>query len=481
MNKIDNKHLQSPSTPQGLRGISSSAVLGLVVGTLASCAGPAGDGSDPSEVVSATSRALTTSFHVTSRGLNLTPNILADWGNEKQISAALVTGHTLKVRYCGWHFPSGSVQLANLMSALGAYNGAAGVAINLVDVAAEPGTTKQHPDPATFTLPADAIYVDYSPDLDADVFASTSLPSSSCDSASPKQCTQAKLYLNEARYTAKSPSKGVFMHELGHVFGMSHINEDDDSSPRLDPSDMWFDRTTLHGHKDDGVDFRGIVIQAGTLAFLRHYYAATSDGTLDTDEIAADRNMTMVGETSGTVTPHYEWDPAKTFGWGTGASLVADFNDVKLRWNPTADAGHGVQGAFEPCSQPAGTLPHWFARMSETSTNTVDKLFEAVFEVTNNDAGTAWSQVATHSFNSYYEPGRADFRQIDWDQTFALPAAAFGLPSTGVTAKTLRKLRFRADANDSLLERDEANNDWDVNLCLYPSGSTCASDCDQSK
>lgn len=39
------------------------------------------------------------------------------------------------------------------------------------------------------------------------------------------------------------------MLELGLVLGMSPINEDDDSVPRLDPSDMWFDRTTLHGYK----------------------------------------------------------------------------------------------------------------------------------------------------------------------------------------------------------------------------------------
>jgi hypothetical protein len=38
------------------------------------------------------------SSNVTDRPLILTSNMLADWGEPKQISAALVTGHTLKVR-----------------------------------------------------------------------------------------------------------------------------------------------------------------------------------------------------------------------------------------------------------------------------------------------------------------------------------------------------------------------------------------------
>ena len=114
--------------------------------------------------------------------------------------------------------------------------------------------------------------------------------------------------------------------------------------------------------------------------------------------------------------------------------------------------------------------------MSETSTNTVDKLFESVFEVTNSDPGTNWFPVATETFDSY--TGETNFRQIDWDTYLALSLASFGL-SAEPTAKTLRKLRFRADSNNSLLERNGANNDWDVNLCLYPSGSTCSGACAQ--
>jgi hypothetical protein len=69
--------------------------------------------------------------------------------------------------------------------------------------------------------------------------------------------------------------------------------------------------------------------------------------------------------------------------------------------------------------------------------------------------------------------------KIDWDATFVLSAAAFGLPSTGITTKTLRQLRFRADANNSLAERNEVNNEYVVNLCLYSSTSSCSSACDQ--
>ena len=434
-----------------------------IAGALASCV-PVAEQADVGEV---TQEVILSNVNV--REVALTANVLDDWGMKKQISAALVKDHTLTVRYCAAHFPQSSPQLANLKLALGGYNGAPGVAINLVDVDEAAGTSK-HPDLTTFTLPANAIYVDYSPDLDNNVWASTALPDASCDNASPRQCSQARLYVNADKYTTETPSTGVFMHELGHVFGLSHINEDDDSVARLDPSDMWLDRTTVHGLKNESNDHRGLAIHAGTLAWLRQYYAATTNGTLDTDEIVAHQNVSFVGTTSGGVTPHYEWNMAKTFGWGTGTTLADGLNEVKLKWN-------SISSAFEPCAAP-GTQPHWFARMSETSTNTVDKLFQAVFEVTNSDAGTNWSQVASETFDSYLA-GDSDFRQIDWDATFVLSAAAFGLPSTGITTKTLRQLRFRADANNSLAERNEVNNEYVVNLCLYPSTSSCSSACDQ--
>jgi hypothetical protein len=453
-----------------------------VVGTLALGAGCVLDDEIATPEIADVTQAVNTG-NVNIREVILTPDVLADWTQDRQISQALVTGHTLKVRYCAEHFPPNSTQLANLMSALGTYNGAAGVAINLVDVAEQPGTTT-HPNLNTFTLPEDTIYYDYDDSYPpgSGVFAETGI--GACDSSSPRQCTHAHTYLNSKKYTTDAPSKGVFVHELGHVFGMSHINADDDSVTKLDPQDMWFDRTTIHGFKHDAEDRRGIALQAGTLAFLRYYYAATTDGTLGTDEVVADRAFTFVGETDANgVTPHYEWDPAKAFeGWGTAGSLIGCglggqcLNEVKLRWNSTLDIGTGTLGGFEPCNL-AGTLPHWFARISETSTNTVDKLFDSVFEVTNSDLGTNYFAVATQTLDSYIA-GQADFRQIDWDVYLPLSLAAFGL-SSAPTTKTLRTLRFRADSNNSLLERNGANNDWEVTLCLYPSGSLCSAACDQ--
>ncbi len=60
----------------------------------------------------------------------------------------------------------------------------------------------------------------------------------------------------------------MFVHELGHVFGMQHINEDDDSIVLNNPSNMWFDRTTIHGLKYQRNDHRGTVIQADSTNVL---------------------------------------------------------------------------------------------------------------------------------------------------------------------------------------------------------------------
>lgn len=436
---------------------------------------PACTSEDSPDTLTETTQDLTTTSTITTRGVNTTANVLDDWGTGKQISAALVTGRTLKVRYCAAHFPATSQALANLKAALTAYSAVPGVAIDITDIAAQPSTTT-HPNLTSFTLPADTIYVDY--DALSEGYAATLLPNASCDSSSPKQCTKARIYITDGSpgfldpmVVAEAPSVGVFMHELGHVFGMGHLNEDDDSRVLLNPSDMWFDRTTIHGHKTQATDFRSNVIQAGTLGFLRAYYSDTSPG-LQTDEIVAHRNMSVVDGST-----HIEFNPSKSYqGFGTANAAIADKNETKLRWSATADVGGGVLGGFEPCSAP-GTLPRWFARMSETSTNTLNKAFQSVFEVTNTDAGTSWSQVASTTFNSYVA-GQADLRQIDWERTFPLSAAALGVSATGVTSTTYRKLRFRADATNALVERNEANNEWQVNICLYAATDTsCAAPC----
>lgn len=456
------------------RPLFRSTFLALaVVIAVPACAVPEPPAPD---VVTEVTHDLTTTSSVTTRSVNVTPNVLADWGLAKQLSQTIVGNHTLKLRYCAFHFPTGSQALANLTTAINAYSNAAGVSINVTDVAAASGTTS-HPNLSTFTLPANAIYVDYG-DVGSN-YAATNLLDASCDTSSPRQCTQARLLVTDTSpaFTTPTvvdtaPSVGVFMHELGHAFGMAHINEDGDTVTMLNPADMAYARTTVHGKKTQADDFRSDVIQAGTLGFLLATYPATGGNALATDEIVAHRNMSLV-DTSTTPPSHIEWNPTKTFTWGTASWLISDVNEVKLRWNPTADGGGGAVGAFEPCAQP-GTLPRWHAQMSETSTNTTDKLFQAVFEVSNSGAATTWSQVASHSFDSYVA-GQGDLRQIDWEQTFALPAAAFGLPSTGVTAMTRRKLRFRADASSALTERGEGNNEWSVSLCLYPTSDTACS------
>jgi hypothetical protein len=445
---------------------------------LAPVAAPACAISEPGapEEVTEVTHDLTSSSSVLIQPVNITPDVLADWGENKQLSQAMVGDHTLRLRYCKFHFPGGSQALANLTTAINTYSNITGVSINVTDIAAA-ADTKSHPDLDAFTLPANAIYVDYG-DV-GDNYAGTKLIDAACDGSSPRQCTQARLLVTEdspaftdPMVVDTAPSVGVFMHELGHAFGMAHINEDDDHVTMLSPADMAFARTTIHGKKIHAEDFRSNVIQAGTLGFLLATYPATGGNSLATDEIVAHRNMSLFDATAK-APGHIEWNPSKTFTWGTASSLIEDLNEVKLRWHPFADGGDGRLGAFEPCAWP-GTLPKWHAQMSETSTNTTDKLFQAVFEVSNSDDATAWSQVAVHSFDSY-AAGEADLRQIDWEQTFPLPAAAFGLPSSGVTAMTRRKLRFRADSSNALTERGEGNNEWWVSLCLYPSSDTACS------
>src|ERR1043165_5759481 len=97
-----------------------------IAGALASCV-PVAEQADVGEV---TQEVILSNVNV--REVALTANVLDDWGMKKQISAALVKDHTLTVRYCAAHFPQSSPQLANLKLALGGYNGAPGVAINLV-------------------------------------------------------------------------------------------------------------------------------------------------------------------------------------------------------------------------------------------------------------------------------------------------------------------------------------------------------------
>lgn len=413
-----------------------------------------------------TDQGLVATSKVTSRGVNLTADMLEDWGHKKQLSQAIVANHTLKVRYCGKHFPPNSQIRANLEKAVNAYSTVAGLTIEITDVAEEPGTATNHPDLATFTYPNNAIYVDYA-DLDPGVYAATG--EMSCDNSVPiKQCTKAKVLINDQNIGFTDPmnvddatSVGVFMHEIGHAWGLSHINSDLDDNVLLDPSDMAFDRSTIHGWKTQAMDFRSNLIHAGTLAFLQTYYGDPADPALLTNEIVAHTNTSIRdGDT------HIEWNPAKTYTWGTAASAIEELNETKLRWN-------NIDNTFEPCNF-YGTLPRWFARMSDTSTNATNTPFESWFEVSKNTAATSWSKVGSQTFDSV---GANDLRQIDWEKTFPIRLADVGL-SVPPTQVVDRKLRFRADANGALTERNEANNEWSVNVCLYPvADTTCSREC----
>jgi hypothetical protein len=89
-----------------------------------------------------------------------------------------------------------------------------------------------------------------------------------------------------------------------------------------------------------------------------------------------------------------------------------------------------------------------------------------------NTAGTTWSVVAERTFDSYVA-GQADLRQIDWEKTFPISAADVGVVGgAGITAITTRKLRFKADSSGAITERNESNNEWRLNICLYPASNT---------
>ena len=71
------------------------------------------------------------------------------------------------------------------------------------------------------------------------------------------------------------------------------------------------------------------------------------------------------------------------------------------------------------------------------------------------------------------------FRQLEWTPSLFITASDVGLPTEGPSEVELRQLAFIVDADDTLAERDEDNNRWQVTLCLFPAESACAPECPQ--
>jgi hypothetical protein len=410
------------------------------------------------------------------RGLNPTAADLAEWASPRQLSPALVADGTINVQYCEEHFPAGSQALRNLQDAVGTYNAIPGVAVHMEVVAAADSTT--HPaDPAAFA-PADAVYVDYAYDMDPGAWAGAS--SSSCVTGGAlRACSKGLLKLNGNNYvsdtdpadSASAPSAGVFMHELAHLFGLSHIETD---QPVVNPANLALARATIHGHKLHGTDQRGTAVHALTIRFLREYYPDSS-GSLDTDELTVHPNMVVIDPGLRLVE---EFTADKSYRRGSGVGLTDGLNEVKLRWNPTL---HG--GAFESCAVP-GVDPTWYAQFSEISASTVNTPFDAEFLVSTAAVpdATQWNVVATRSALNSYVAGQADFRQFEWTKDFALTWQDVDVPVWGPLGMVVRRLRFRLDPQDAVAERREGNNEWDVKICLFPrfeAGGGVINDCSE--
>jgi len=408
---------------------------------------------------------------LTDRPVEATATHLADWGMATILDPAIVADGTLEIHYCQAHFAAGSLALANLTTAIDAYNDIPGLAFHM-SLVADPNAV-QHPDLTTFAFPANAIYLDYDTLADNTTFAVTQ--HQACRAATvigaPKPCTRAHIYANQTHYTtdsvpSTSPSVGVFMHELGHAFGQMHI-DGSDAHPVSNNESMVYDRLTIHGPKYDSNDPRGTVIPAASLAFLLTYYADATPG-LDTDELSVHQVMTLVDETSGA---EVEFAPAKDFADGD-RSLIAGLNETKWRWSSA--------GYFVTCAD--ATKPVFLGRYSDLSTNRTDTRYSIAYSVSTVEtpASTQFTRVATASLSSASSLSGfvTDFRQIDWKPPLTVGSGAAGLPASGPVALSKRQLTFAVDVDNNLAERHEHDNDWTVTLCLYPESDTaCAAAC----
>jgi hypothetical protein len=397
------------------------------------------------------------------RGLNPTAADLGDWANSRQLSPALVADGSLSVQYCEEHFPDGSQALINLKEAVATYSAIPGVAVSLTVSAAAGSST--HPADVEAFVPAEAVYVDYAYDMEPGAWAGAKARSCTAGTGSIEACSRGLIKLNGDRYltdtdpfdSGNAPSTGVFMHELAHLFGLSHIETD---VPPANASNLALNRATVHGHKRHGEDGRGTAVHALTMRFLREYYPDDSPG-LDTDELTVHPNMVLADPTVPSVE---EFTADKSYRRGSGLGLADGINEVKLRWNPLLSGG-----AFEACAVP-GVSPTWYAQFSEISTSTANTTFSAEFLVSTAPVPdtTEWTVVATRSGLNTYVAGQADFRQFEWTRALTIRASDVDVPFWGPLGMVVRRLKFRVDAAGDVAERREGNNEWDVKICLFP-------------
>jgi len=388
-----------------------------------------------------------------------TPLNLADWAGPKRFSPALAAAG-LTIYYCAAHFPAGSQALANLEAAVAAYDAMPGVALDLT-LAPRPGAHV----PELWLN--DAIMVDYAA-LPDEGWAAGPLdgcrPIGAADAT--EECTRGRIKLSEAHYVTdtdpwdagRAPSVGVFFHELGHLFGMTHPQNSAGANLHLA-------RATIHGPKHHSDDPRGTARHAATLAHLRAAYPVRWP-TLPTTELTA-HPVLMLGDPVTGASDEITLD--RRFQRHPESGLADDLNHVRLRWNSAAQR-------FDVCTA-GGGLPSWRAQLSDTGGGTAAQSVTLRWSIANaTPRPTAWTTLATTTIDP--ASGAEPLAQYDWTTTLRITATAAGLPYGGPTAMTRRELAFEIDPENAVVESDETDNRVTASVCLYPAGDACDAPCD---
>ncbi len=420
----------------------------------------------------------------------------------QMLDPALLATGAIKVKVCEEHLPAGSQIRANLDAALAAFSSIPGVAITLKPSTNMAGT--HHHDDAVVPG-ANQIFVDYVPGggsltpptagvcpegeqiscmglCDTPPDFAAAFASDGCTTGDPKKCDRAKLHLSSFVYDVacldpageinRAPSVGVFMHELSHGLGLTHLVKpsDDGGSGELGVQTtsgqiLTYATSIVHGHKFQEDDLRGTTITAGTLVYLMAAYPSTNLAGLRTPELVAHPTMAFASW-SGPTNQAAEMSVDHSVLLETTPGLVdPDRNPLTLRWSTT-------EGRYEPCTKP-GVNPTWTAHVSETSTSSSPTLFDLVFET---QARGEWKQVAKLPGGIANDAFGTTYRQIEWTATFRIDATDVGVAVPNVRSSS--RLRFRVDPSNTVSgERDENNNSWEVPLCLLPAGESCSSGC----